>query len=129
MSKFSREKGKRGEREFAAILREHGFDSARRGVQFSGGPNSSDIFCEELPVHFEVKRMEKPNLAAAYKQASADSHISREPAVVVRRSNEPWMVYAAASHYLGMWQQILRLRSERDALAIALEKTKHKNEK
>lgn len=32
----SRNKGKRGEREFAALLREHGFD-ARRGQQFAGG--------------------------------------------------------------------------------------------
>lgn len=32
----SRQKGKVGEREFASLLREHGFD-ARRGQQFSGG--------------------------------------------------------------------------------------------
>ena len=35
----SRRKGKVGEREFAALLREHGFD-ARRGQQFSGSPDS-----------------------------------------------------------------------------------------
>ena len=33
MSKMSREKGKRGEREFCELLREHGFD-ARRGQQY-----------------------------------------------------------------------------------------------
>ena len=34
----SRRKGKVGEREFAALLRENGFD-ARRGQQFSGSPD------------------------------------------------------------------------------------------
>ena len=38
----SREKGKRGERELAAKLREHGYD-CRRGVQYQGGPDSPDV--------------------------------------------------------------------------------------
>jgi hypothetical protein len=47
---MSRDKGKRGEREFAEMLREHGFASARRGVQTAcrGGLTAPDVICEEL---------------------------------------------------------------------------------
>ena len=51
----SRQKGKRGEREFARFLRDNGFE-ARRGVQYQGGPESPDVVCETLAhIHFEVK--------------------------------------------------------------------------
>ena len=39
MGKTSREKGKRGEREVAGLLRSYGYD-ARRGVQYHGGEDS-----------------------------------------------------------------------------------------
>lgn len=52
----SRQKGKRGELAAAHYLRSLGFSSARRGVQYSGGPDSPDIVCDELKgVHIEVK--------------------------------------------------------------------------
>jgi hypothetical protein len=52
----SRQKGKRGEREAAKYLRSLGFTSARRGVQYQGGHNSTDVRCEELAaVNIEVK--------------------------------------------------------------------------
>lgn len=54
MSKFSRDKGARGEREFRDLLREHGFE-ARRGQQFAGGNDSPDVVTD-LPCHVEVKR-------------------------------------------------------------------------
>ena len=38
----SRRKGKEGELEVARILRDHGYDS-RRGVQYSGSPDSPDV--------------------------------------------------------------------------------------
>ena len=43
----SRQKGKVGEREFAALLRVQGFD-ARRGVQFCGGVDSPDVVSDAL---------------------------------------------------------------------------------
>jgi Holliday junction resolvase len=50
----SRNKGKVGEREFASLLREHGFD-ARRGQQFSGSPDSPDVVSDALAwLHFEI---------------------------------------------------------------------------
>ncbi len=59
MGKKEREKGKRGEREFAALAREHGF-SAARGVQYSGRNNSPDVVIDELPGLWpEIKRTER----------------------------------------------------------------------
>ena len=58
----SRTKGKVGEREFAALLREHGFDARRPGQQFSGSPESPDSNVSDaaLPwLHVEVKRVFK----------------------------------------------------------------------
>jgi Holliday junction resolvase len=127
MSRMSRNKGKVGEREFAALLREHGF-SARRGQQFAGGQDSPDVVCSALPVHWEVKRVERANLPAAYAQAVADAPLHGEPVVATRRNKGAWMIYAAAGHYLGMWQQIARLRDElaaASARAKAAEESKH----
>ena len=95
----SRNKGKVGEREFAALLREHGFD-ARRGQQFSGGSDSPDVVSTALDwLHIEVKRVQNLNLAAACAQAKRDqaklgSNGKKKTAWIVahRRNREPWMI-------------------------------------
>ena len=86
----SRRKGKVGERELAALLREHGFD-ARRGQQFSGGADSPDIVSELLKwLHIEVKRVERLNLIDACAQAEGDC--GGKPWVVIhRRNHAPWL--------------------------------------
>ena len=55
MGKMQREKGKRGEREWAKLCREHGFEKARRSQQYAGGTaESADVV--GLPyIHQEVK--------------------------------------------------------------------------
>ncbi len=50
----SRNKGANGERQFAAHLRELGFQ-ARRGQQHAGGPDSPDVVTSLDNIHFEVK--------------------------------------------------------------------------
>ena len=68
----SREKGKRGEREWRDELRANGY-AARRGQQFSGSPDSPDVVCEELDwIHFEVKAVERLNIEDAMEQARRD---------------------------------------------------------
>ena len=90
MGKASRDKGKRGERELAHVLNEYGY-KARRGVQYSGGPDSPDVV--GLPgIHIEVKRTEKLNLEAAMQQARDDSDVFELPAVFHRKNNKPWIV-------------------------------------
>ena len=87
----SRSKGKRGELEFAAFLRGHGFD-ARRGQQFAGGPDSPDIVSAALASwHVEVKRVERFNLAKACAQAARDG--AGKPWFVAHRLNRgPWFI-------------------------------------
>ena len=89
--KNSRDKGKRGEREFAALLRQHGFD-ARRGQQFSGTSESPDVVSKALKwLHVEVKRTQALNLVDACAQAEGDC--GGKPWVVAhRRNNAPWLI-------------------------------------
>ena len=87
----SRQKGKRGELEFAAFLREHGFD-ARRGQQFAGGTDSPDVVSAALAwLHIEVKRTQALNLVDACVQAEGDC--GGKPWVVAhRRNHAPWLI-------------------------------------
>jgi Holliday junction resolvase len=91
----SRRKGKVGEREFAALLREHGFD-ARRGQQYSGGPGSADVVSSALDfLHIEVKRTQALNLADACAQAEGDC--GGKPWIVAhRRNHQPWFITLTA---------------------------------
>ena len=104
----SREKGKRGERQWRDELRANGY-AARRGQQFSGSPDSPDVICDGLPwAHFEVKVAERLDIYAAMEQARRDARRSREqraesrnsdgaegqkvPIVAHRRNFWPWLV-------------------------------------
>ena len=87
----SREKGKRGERQWRDELRENGF-AARRGQQFSGSADSPDVVCDALPwVHFEVKAVERLNIEDAMDQARRDG-IGKVPIVAHKRNFRPWLV-------------------------------------
>ena len=100
----SRNKGKVGEREFAALLREHGFD-ARRGQQFAGGTDSPDVVSTALDwLHIEVKRVQHLNLAEACAQAEGDqtkSGLTKKLAWVVahRRNHAPWLITMRAETF------------------------------
>src|SRR3954468_23976206 len=87
----SREKGKRGERQWRDELRANGY-AARRGQQFSGSPDSPDVVCEQLPwLHFEVKAVERLNIEDAMEQARRDAG-QKIPVVAHRRSFRRWLV-------------------------------------
>src|SRR5262245_58313373 len=94
----SREKGKRGERQWRDELRAQGY-AARRGQQFSGSPDSPDVICEELAwAHFEVKAVERLNVEDAMEQARRDAGrvapggLAKIPIVAHRRSFRRWLV-------------------------------------
>lgn len=103
MGRSSRDKGKRGEREVAALLRERGHD-ARRGVQYHGGPGSPDV--TGLPgVHIEVKRTEQLRLYDALAQSMADAGDGEVPTVWHRRNGERWVVVMDAEDFLDMYER------------------------
>ena len=102
MGKPSREKGKRGERELAAKLREYGY-VCRRGQQYCGTAGDADVV--GLPgIHIECKRVERLNLSDAMSQAAADARPGEIPAVFSRKNHEPWLV----SIPLDRWIEIYR---------------------
>lgn len=99
----SRQKGARGEREWAEYLRAAGID-ARRGQQFSGSPDSPDVVTA-LDDHFhaEVKRVEQLSIHVAMEKAEADcGEGSRMPYVAHRRNGKPWLVTMRACDWVEM---------------------------
>src|SRR5262245_23411158 len=91
----SREKGKRGERQWRDELRANGY-AARRGQQFSGSAESPDVVCEALPwMHFEVKAVEKLNIEEAMEQARRDCG-GKVPIVAHKRNFREWLVTMTA---------------------------------
>lgn len=88
----SNQKGKRVEREFRDILRSYGWE-ARRGQQFSGGDDSPDVVCEELPIHWEVKgdqSVTSVKLMAAIEQAITDCPKGKWRVVAHKKDGGRW---------------------------------------
>lgn len=105
----SREKGARGEREFASYLRENGF-TARRGQQHSGSPDSPDVV-SDLPVHWEVKRREKLSVYKALDQAVGDAGEST-PVVAHRRNQREWVAILRMEDFLDIMRRAPREEGE-----------------
>lgn len=103
MGKSSRDKGKRGEREFAALCREHGYD-CRRTSQYCGQTgDASDVV--GLPgIHIEVKRVERLNIEDAMSQARRDAKPGEIPMVAHRRNNCRWLVTMDAEDWFRLYR-------------------------
>lgn len=93
-------KGKVGERELAAILRERGFQ-ARRAQQYCGAAGTEDITHDLPGVYLECKRVERLNLHQAYRQACRDNRDAALAPVVAHRVNRsPWLVTMSLEDFL-----------------------------
>lgn len=87
----SRQKGAGGEREFAAVLKAHGFE-ARRGQQFAGGADSPDVVCTDLAtIHFEVKRVQASKVPYEWLAQAIRDGKTKTPVVAHRRNNADWI--------------------------------------
>lgn len=95
----SNQKGKRGEREFAQYLRDHGF-AARRGQQYEGGHDSQDVIHDIPFTHFEVKRTEKLQLHPSLEQAREDAGEHDMPVVAYRRNRSDWVAILSMEDFL-----------------------------
>ena len=95
----SRNKGKGGELEWARFLNDRiPAAQARRGQQFSGGPDSPDVV-STLPFHFEVKRTERLHIEKAIEQAERDCD-GDMPVVAYRRNRGQWLVVMRAVDFI-----------------------------
>ena len=89
MGKGAQRKGADGERELAALL---SFGTVPDLIGLSG-------------IHIEVKRVERLNVPAAFRQAQRDSERFRDgaPALFHRRSREPWLVTMELKDWLKLY--------------------------
>lgn len=111
MSKMSRDKGQRGEREVAALMKTHGFE-AERGQQRSGSPDSPDVKHNIPGIYVEVKRCEALGLYPALEQASRDATGgSAAPVVFHRRSRKPYLIIMDANDFLKIMRRYENYRS------------------
>jgi hypothetical protein len=96
----SRQKGKRGELEWAKFLNEKvPTANARRGQQYEGSSDSPDVV-SALPFHWEVKRVQQLNLHDAVDKCRAESGYGRWPAVAHRKNDRKWVVSMDAGDFL-----------------------------
>ena len=107
MGKGSQRKGAGGERELAAILRDHGYIITRGGsLSFGEVPDLSG-----LPgIHIECKRVERLNIMAAMEQAVRDSEAFEDgaPTVFHRRNRSPWLVTMRLDDWLTLYGEGVR---------------------
>lgn len=102
MAVNSKEKGKRGERELARVLKSEGYDT-HRGVQYKGGPESPDVV--GLPgIHIECKRVEKLNLYEAIDQAKREAG-EELPAVFHRKNDHEWLVTMPLKDWMEVYRE------------------------
>lgn len=110
MEKAQREKGKRGERELANLLKDHGYN-CRRGQQYCGTNGDADVV--GLPgIHIECKRVERLNLEDAMRQAIDDTEAEKlpfseeiYPAVFHRRNRGSWLVTMRLDDWMNLYRE------------------------
>jgi Holliday junction resolvase len=98
----SKRKGSQGEREFARLLREEGYE-ARRGQQYAGSPDSPDVV--GLPyVHLEIKRVERLNINDAMAQAKRDCG-ELIPIVAHRKNGKKWLITMEFDDWITLYRE------------------------
>lgn len=100
---MSREKGKRGEREWAALCCGEGYH-CRRTSQYCGlSGDASDVV--GLPgIHQEVKRVERLDLYGAMSQARRDARVGELPIVAHRKNDCGWLVTMEAADWFELYR-------------------------
>lgn len=102
----SRQKGKRGEREAAALLRDMGFPEARRAQQYCGAAGTADVLID-APFHIEVKNTTRACLPEWIAQADRDSK-DRNWLVLWKKAKDGWFVIARAETILPLLARIAK---------------------
>lgn len=93
MGKFSREKGKRGERYVVNQFKEYGYNNAHRTAQYKGNTGQAGDIEGVDYIHAEVKFVERLDLYAAVGQAIRDSRTTKKiPTIFHKKSNMDLLV-------------------------------------
>ena len=94
----SQRKGAQGEREWAGKLRDRGYE-AHRGQQYCGLEGEDVV--SNLPIHWEVKRVQRLQLTDAVDQSKRDAGW-KAPAVAHRKNHEEWKVTMPADVFMDL---------------------------
>ena len=98
------EKGKKGERELAAILKSYGYEDSRRGQQYCGSNGDADVV--GLPgIHIECKRVEKLNIYDAVEQSKNDARTGEMPVVMHRKNRKEWLVTMPLDDWMKLYER------------------------
>lgn len=99
----SKQKGARGERELAKVLRAYGFET-RRGHQYCGANGDADVI--GLPnIHIECKRVERLNLYDAMAQSKSDAKQDEIPVVMHRKDKCDWLVTLSLDDFMKIYKE------------------------
>jgi hypothetical protein len=108
--RYSRQKGKRGERLCRDEITEQLGVPCRRGVQFAGGAGSPDVVIQvTTSLHFEAKAVERLNLHAAMAQSIADAGETKLPLVWHKRSREDSLLTMRMKDFAAICREAMRL--------------------
>lgn len=107
----SRAKGAANERAAAKFISELFGVEARRGQQFSGSKDSPDILTGLTSIHFEVKAVERLNLAEAYAQAERDA-AGKLPIVMHKRNRGEWYFTFKAKDVWRLFEQMKEVKHD-----------------
>lgn len=104
MGKYEREKGARGERELANLLKTYGYD-CKRAQQYCGANGDADVV--GLPgIFVECKRVERLNINAAMDQAVSNASGSDlVPAVFHRKNGRKWLVTMCLEDWIRLYAE------------------------
>ena len=114
MGRHSRQKGKAGEREAAAVLQLHwNASEARRAQQFCGAAGDADLL--GLPgLHYEVKRYAAIGALKFLEQAERDSKAGCTPFVMMRQDGDTeWAIMLRPSDAPEFARRLLAMIAER----------------
>lgn len=100
----SKQKGARGEREFASLCRDEGYD-VRRTQQYCGNTGEAADVIGLAGVHVEVKRVERLNIDDAMAQAVRDSKGTKKVPIVAHRKNHcDWLITMKAKDWFAFYR-------------------------
>ena len=118
MTVNSKDKGKRGEREVAELIRQYGFE-ARRSAQYCGNTGDAADITTDLPYHIEVKHQETLQIDKWWEQATHDAKENgREPILVFRKNKQKWRVIMDFEKFLDLQKIVLVKSAECDKVEL-----------
>ena len=104
MGKMSRDKGRRGELQWAAFCSQQGYE-CRRTAQYCGKTGEASDVVGLPGIHQEVKRVERLNIVDAVDQARRDARPGEMPIVAHKRNRCEWLVTMRADDWFTLYRE------------------------